>query len=399
MSNLDDIFNKASSKKSKKEDDTQLTFSTNLDDNSSDDNNDLDYVSSGDSGSFDCDLDSIIVNDSLESNSKEDITSFDNNINLNSNNIEDDFGSFDDNLDSVSSNNSNESLNKDIKLKNKIDKIFVELDSELDDDFQLNIEKAKVLANVEDYDEAIKFLDLSLSIKEDINVLYTKAKYLHELNKDKESLEIINKILKLDENCFNALKLKVTLLCNLKEYDLADTTFNKAISVNPEDYEIWQQYADIFDSLNNQEKALKINDLALKKFPNELDLLYDRRYYLINGGYDESEIDDLNNTINTLESTADDPDYSSGVVNIEEAELELEPNITVGSKGYEDNDSKDSDDNDIYDLDSEDKHYDDEENLVDLNYDEDFENVEDTEEEDFKKKLNKTKELTLDNFF
>ncbi|MGN1362130.1 MAG: tetratricopeptide repeat protein [Methanobrevibacter sp.] len=365
MSNLDNILNKASSKKSKKED-TQLTFDTNLD---------VDSPVGGVDSGFGEGVDS-----------QNDTSNYNGSINSDSNNFINENHVFDFNL-------------KDIKLKNKIDNIFSELNNEFYDNFELNIEKAKVLADIEEYGEAIKFLDLALDIKEDTKVLYIKAKYLHELNDDKESLLIIDKILELDDNCFDTLKLKVILLCNLKEYDLADSTFNKAISVNPNDYEIWQQYADIFDSLDNQEKALKINALALKRFPNELDLLYDRRYYLINGGYNESIIDNLNDTINNLESTAEDPNYSSGVVNIEEAELELEPENNIGSKGYEDNDSEVSDDNDIYDLDSENKHYDDEENIVDLDYDKDFESIEDTEENEFKKKSNKTKELTLDSFF
>ena len=374
MSNLDNIFNKVSSKKSKKED-TQLTFDTNLDANSP-----VDGIDSG----FGEDVNSPVDGIDSDVNS----SNYNNSINSCSNNSI--------NEDIIIDSTESEFNLKDIKLKNKINNIFAELNNEIDDNFELNIEKAKVLADIEEYNEAIKFLDLALDIKEDTKVLYIKAKYLHELKDDKESLLIINKILELDNNCFDALKLKVIILCNLKEYGLADSTFNKAISVNPEDYEIWQQYADIFDSLNNQEKALKINDLALKRFPNELDLLYDRRYYLINGGYDESIIDKLNTNINNLESTAEDPNYSSGVINIEEAELELEPENKVGSKGYEDNDSEVSDDNDIYDLDLENKHYDDEENTVDLDYDKDFEAI---EEDEFKKKPNKTKELTLDNFF
>ena len=194
MSNLDNIFNKVSSKKSKKED-TQLTFDTNLDANSP-----VDGIDSG----FGEDVNSPVDGIDSDVNS----SNYNNSINSCSNNSI--------NEDSIIDSTESEFNLKDIKLKNKINNIFAELNNEIDDNFELNIEKAKVLADIEEYNEAIKFLDLALDIKEDTKLLYIKAKYLHELKDDKESLLIINKILELDNNCFDALKLKVIILCSLK---------------------------------------------------------------------------------------------------------------------------------------------------------------------------------------
>ena len=303
-------------------------------------------------------------------------------------------------------------LQTDLKLKNKIYYIFKELEEEYDDEFDLNIEKSKVFADIEKYEEAIVYLDNALKIKSDKKILFLKARYLHELKNDEESLKIVNMILDKDPDCYDALKLKVSLLCSLKKYDESEVIFNKATSINPEDMDIWQLYADEFDAISDYDKALEINSNALDLFPDNLDLLYDRRYYLINNDADESTINQLNNKINNQEpDLPEDYGLSSTIIlsdmyddkdNVPITELEdnqnqsLDDFIVSGPKHLEDSDSESSDDNDIFDIDSEDKHFDDEENVDNLDYDAEAEEDSNDEHIDYK---TKTKEVTLDSFF
>lgn len=319
-------------------------------------------------------------------------------------------------------------LQDDKKLKNKISNIFRELEEEFTDEFDLNLEKSKVFADIEKYHEAIIYLDSALKINNDKKILFLKAEYLHELKEDEKSLKIVNEILDSDPDCYEGLKLKVSLLCSLKKYDEADIIFNKATSINPEDSEIWQLYADEFDSISNYDKALKINTTALELFPDNLDLLYDRRYYLLNNNADESLINEVNNQIQNRESNLpDDYGLSSTIIMSEIDEEEnkeeipitevedgenksLDSFIVSGPKHYEDDDNKSSDDNDIFDIDSEDKHFDDEDNVEDLDYDfeaeeeinediDDSDSSEEIESDDEDNQKSKTKEVTLDNFF
>lgn len=361
MYSLDDFFNQGSSKKSEKKDKTENQDSGSYDSNSDEKTNSNNYM----------------ISDKLNEDKSVD-------------NIADTYESVD----------ADDNTAENIDFDEKLSKIFNGIELNYDDEFELNVEKSEVLANIEEYDEAIKYLDNALKIKNDIKVFYLKAEYLHELNKDSESLKIIDEnVLGINPDYYDGLKLKVLLLCRLNQFDLAEKVFNMAININPIDYEIYQQYADEFDFIGNTDRALEINKKAYSKFPDVLDLLYDRRYYLVNGGYDESLINQLNNKIYDLESKSDEPDYSSGILNIHNDDIELEPENDIGSRGYENNDADNSDENDIYDLDSENNHYDDNENIVDLDYEEELKESNTFEEDELKEKMDKSKTVTLDNFF
>lgn len=310
-------------------------------------------------------------------------------------------------------------LQDDLMLKNKLSNIFNELNSEYDEDFELNNQKSQVLADVEMYLEAICYLNNALKIKEDMETQFKKAQYLHELNLNQDALNIVESILKDNPESFNTLKLKVMLLCSLNRFDDADITFNKASSITPGDITIYQEYADEYASIGNYDKALEINTNALDLFSNDLDLLYDRRYYLISNCAPADVIDEINKEIQSKETTdIEDLSINSKIYqSLEEKDPELmekvhnlssdsESSTTKKFKShpqtYESTDSDASDENDIYDLSSEDMHFDDEENIVDLDYENKIKKDKDDEKEflDKKDKTDKSqKEVTLDNFF
>ncbi|WP_295722537.1 tetratricopeptide repeat protein [uncultured Methanobrevibacter sp.] len=309
-------------------------------------------------------------------------------------------------------------LQDDLKLKNKLSNIFNELNCEYHDDFELNVQKSQVLADVEMYLEAISYLNNTLKIKEDLKTQFKKAQYLHELNLNQHALDIVENILKDNPESFKALKLKVMLLCSLNRFDDADIIFNKATSIIPEDITIYQEYADEYASIGNYDKALEINTNALDLFSNDLDLLYDRRYYLISNYAPADMIDKINDEIKSKE-TIDLEDFAlnSEYQSIIEKNHELEdkvPNLSSDSElsstktfkshpqTYESTDSETSDENDIYDLSNEDRHFDDEENIADLDYEDKIKKVKDEEKELLNKKEKddkSQKEVTLDNFF
>ncbi len=309
-------------------------------------------------------------------------------------------------------------LQDDLMLKNKLFNIFNELNSEYDDDFELNIQKSKVLADVEMYLEAICYLNNGLKIREDMKTLFKKAQYLHELNLNQDALNIVESILKNNPESFNALKLKVMLLCSLNRFDDADIIFNKASSIIPEDITIYQEYADEYASIGNYDKALEINTNGLDLFSNDLDLLYDRRYYLISNNAPADVIDEINKEIQSKETTdledlsinseiyqslkEKDPELMGKVQNLSSDSESSSTTFKSHPQTYESTDSEASDENDIYDLSSEDMHFDDEENIVDLDYENKIKKDKDDEKEflDKKDKDDKSqKEVTLDNFF
>lgn len=310
-------------------------------------------------------------------------------------------------------------LQDDLMLKNKLSNIFNELNSEYDDNFELNIQKSQVLADVEMYLEAICYLNNALKIKEDMETQFKKAQYLHELNLNQDALNIVESILKNNPESFNTLKLKVMLLFSLNRFDDADIIFNKATSIIPEDITIYQEYADEYASIGNYDKALEININALDLFSNDLDLLYDRRYYLISNCAPSDVIDEINKEIQSKETTdledlsinskiyqslkEKDPELMEKVHNLSsDSESSTTKTFKSHPQTYESTDSDASDENDIYDLSSEDMHFDDEENIVDLDYENKIEKDKDDEKEflDKKDKTDKSqKEVTLDNFF
>lgn len=386
MTNLEDIFNQSFKKKDNKDSPMQ---------NSEDNHKTISHFNHN--GENKEDLDNINID--ADTNS------------TNSNNVLD--------INSTITDEELINLQDDLMLKNKLSNIFNELNSEYDEDFELNIQKSQVLADVEMYLEAICYLNNGLKIREDMETQFKKAQYLHELNFNQDALNIVESILKNNPESFNTLKLKVMLLCSLNRFNDADITFNKASSITPGDITIYQEYADEYASIGNYDKALEINTNALDLFSNDLDLLYDRRYYLISNCAPADVIDEINKEIQLKETTdfedlsinseiyqslkEKDPELMGKVQNLSfDSESATTKKFKSHPQTYESTDSDASDENDIYDLSSEDMHFDDEENIVDLDYENKIKKDKDDEKEflDKKDKTDKSqKEVTLDNFF
>ena len=308
-------------------------------------------------------------------------------------------------------------LQTDSKIKDKLIKIFDELNEECNDEFELNIHKSQVLANSELYFEAVCYLNNALLLKKDNEALFKKAKYTYELGLNEEALNLTVGILDKSPESYDPLKFLTILLASLKRYDDADIIFNKARTINPDDITLYQEYADETASTGNFDKALEINNMALNLFSNHLDLLYDRRYYLITINAPSDLIDKINNEIQAKEKENLDEinpnDQTEHYLNEENSSLndEIQGNdfdsdtnnesptkksYKIHPQKYESLDNENSDENDIYDLASEDRHFDDEENIIDLEYD-DKEDKKDTDILNNKQNSNKnSKEMSLD---
>ena len=303
-------------------------------------------------------------------------------------------------------------LQTDSKIKDKLIKIFDELNEECNDEFELNIHKSQVLADIELYFEAVCYLNNALLLKKDNEALFKKAKYTYELGLKEEALNLTVDILDKSPESYEALKFLTILLASLKRYDDADIIFNKARTINPDDMTLYQEYADETASTGNFDKALEINNMALNLFSNDLDLLYDRRYYLITNNAPSDLIDKINNEIQTKEKENLDEinpnDQTDNYINEENSSLKDETHnddfdsdknnksptkksYKTHPQKYESLDNENSDENDIYDLASEDRHFDDEENIIDLEYDDKEE-----KDTDILNDNKNSKEMTLD---
>ncbi|OWT32897.1 hypothetical protein BGI41_05185 [Methanobrevibacter sp. 87.7] len=163
------------------------------------------------------------------------------------------------------------------------------------DDYDFNLNSAKILIQFGKTDEAIKYLNNILENNpEDTVSSKLKAILLYDQNKLEESLSILNNILDKNPNDYLALQYKGYVLLNQKKLKEGIDVFEKVLSIYDKDYNIWRQLYFAYAYSGDLMKSLDVNKNALKIFPDNYILYYDRLELL-------ESINDYNGVSNTLE--------------------------------------------------------------------------------------------------
>ncbi|MBR0272088.1 MAG: tetratricopeptide repeat protein [Methanobrevibacter sp.] len=133
----------------------------------------------------------------------------------------------------------------------------------------------------EEYEEAIKYFDLSLKIHQDPDVLEYKAYALAELKKYKQALKTIDKAIKQapDNDTYWANKGNIYVM--QKKYKKALKCYDKAIELDDEDVDYYIYKSNVYIELKDYENAEKMLDTAEKIDNENLEVLCEKGNYLL----------------------------------------------------------------------------------------------------------------------
>ena len=140
------------------------------------------------------------------------------------------------------------------------------------------VNKAMSLANLGNYEGAIRYYDKALNLGgENYLIWYNKAACFFELRKKNESAICYNKALELNPEHANSWYGKGIVVGSLGAYDDAIKCFDKALMINPEDILALAGKATTLNYLRKFEEAERLFDKALKINPNDEKIIEQRR--------------------------------------------------------------------------------------------------------------------------
>ena len=154
--------------------------------------------------------------------------------------------------------------------------ILVEaLDLIKNDDYETALVKVDSLldANIE-LDSQIEddSIDLSYEAKNKDLLIY-KSVILFNLNDEKDALNIINQLLKIDKNSLELYSIRGIIQSSLGNYNNASRSFKKAIDIDDEIPDLWILYIYSLSLNDNIDKAIKENQKALESIPENEKLM------------------------------------------------------------------------------------------------------------------------------
>ncbi|WP_295722536.1 hypothetical protein [uncultured Methanobrevibacter sp.] len=159
--------------------------------------------------------------------------------------------------------------------------IYDEIDQNVEDEVEKYLYKANGAAQFEKYDEAIDFIDKALEIdEENLDGLLLKSAILFNQMKFEMALDSINRVIDLYPENIDALTFKGFVHLSLGDFESAENSFKNALEIDDNDLEVYRQYSFAVASNGDLNRALGINQKALKKFEDSSDLWYDKYYFL-----------------------------------------------------------------------------------------------------------------------
>lgn len=149
------------------------------------------------------------------------------------------------------------------------------LDLIKNDDYETALVKVDSLldANIE-LDSQIEddSIDLSYEAKNKDLLIY-KSVILFNLNDEKDALNIINQLLKIDKNSLEIYSIRGIIQSSLGNYNNASRSFKKAIDIDDEIPDLWILYIYSLSLNDNVDKAIEENKKALESIPDNEKLM------------------------------------------------------------------------------------------------------------------------------
>ena len=170
---------------------------------------------------------------------------------------------------------------------NFIDEVLIKNDNK---DIELLKYKVRLISEHEGVNEALKVLNMNLSIKEVPELMLEKALLELRLGKIDESELIAEKLLDIKNVKADALALLGSISRTKGEFDRAIDFYVKSIESDPFSIEKFIQLAEIYHDRKEFKNAIKTLEDGIRSNPGSFDLLYRSGLYLYQqGGYNEAD--------------------------------------------------------------------------------------------------------------
>lgn len=142
-----------------------------------------------------------------------------------------------------------------------------------DNNYEAALVKVDALLD-ENMDRQTKDDSIELNYEElNKDILIYKAVILFNLNDEKDALNIINKLLKVDKNSLEIYSIRGIIQSSLGNYNNALRSFKKAIAIDDEIPDLWILYIYCLLLNDNPDKAIEENKKALEAIPENEALL------------------------------------------------------------------------------------------------------------------------------
>ncbi len=136
-----------------------------------------------------------------------------------------------------------------------------------DNNYEAALVKVDALLD-ENMDRQTKDDSIELNYEElNKDILIYKAVILFNLNDEKDALNIINKLLKVDKNSLEIYSIRGIIQSSLGNYNNALRSFKKAIAIDDEIPDLWILYIYCLLLNDNPDKAIEENKKALEAIP------------------------------------------------------------------------------------------------------------------------------------
>jgi tetratricopeptide (TPR) repeat protein len=134
--------------------------------------------------------------------------------------------------------------------------------------------------NKESRHESLKFEAVDSLLNDIVETLWVKGNTMCELNKYDEAIECYDKAIELNPNNADAYNNKGTVLSELRNYHQAIECYDKAIALSKNDDIIYYNKGNALCELNKYDEAIEYYDKAIELNPNNADAYNNKAYAL-----------------------------------------------------------------------------------------------------------------------
>jgi len=167
--------------------------------------------------------------------------------------------------------------------------------SEATENIEDLIEKGIELAEIEQYEEALSYLDSVLETEpNNLRGLNAMAAILGKLEQYEEALSYIDKVLEQDPDNLLALYSKGVTFVKLEQYENALSYFNKILEIEPTNILVLHNKISILEKLGKNDELISYLDRGLELNPDNVG-------YLNKKGVLHSELDQFEEAISSFD--------------------------------------------------------------------------------------------------
>lgn len=183
--------------------------------------------------------------------------------------------------------NYNHNFDSDELSDEDVDELLESLYNQIEETANGEVEellyKANAALRFQKFDEALNLINKALDIENtNLDALLLKSAILFNQAKYEDALDTVNFLIEKYPENVDAITFKGFIYLNLADFKNAELAFKDALDLDDKDSDVWRQYSFAVASSGDNNRAIGINQKALKKFPENSDLWYDRYMFLTN---------------------------------------------------------------------------------------------------------------------